>query len=61
MDKKHFVKTCVLCGYASKKRAIEYAPLKARLGKQCGYQNCEQTSYRQDGKLKIQNWKEWSK
>ena len=31
MDKKHFVKTCVLCGYASKKRAIEYAKSKDEL------------------------------
>lgn len=31
MNKKEFVKTCVLCGYASKKRAIEYAKSKDEL------------------------------
>lgn len=31
MDKKEFVKTCVLCGYASKKNAIAYAKSKDEL------------------------------
>lgn len=31
MDKKHFVKICVLCGYASKKNAIAYAKSKDEL------------------------------
>lgn len=31
MDKKEFVKTCVLCGYASKRNAIEYAKGKDEL------------------------------
>lgn len=31
MDKIEFVKTCVLCGYASKKNAIAYAKSKDKL------------------------------